>query len=131
MRLPLLGAGHIRLEFHEELVCLGESRGIGCDWSQWKLLSTLEMLSSGLSRSSLDCCFDHIMVCIDYPGVHQLDILEIMTQGRGGHDIVCSGSKNGLDGSICIVSLLVPSLLVAKPPSRVEVLKHVFHSIGC
>jgi len=66
-----------------------------------------------------------------YPWVHQLDILEVMAQCRGGHKTVSLGSKYCLDGSISIVSLLVPSLLVSGSPSRVEVLKHVFHSIGC
>ena len=121
MGLLLFGAGHIGLEFQEELVCLSESRGVWCNRSQWELLSALEILSLGLSRSSLDYCFDHIMVCMDYPGVHQLDILEIMTQGRGGHDIVCSGSKNGSNGAICIVSLLVPGLLVPESSPGVEV----------
>jgi len=106
MGLLLLGTGHIGLEFHEELVCWSEGRGVGCNRSQWKLLSTLEIFSLGLSWSRLDDCFDHIMVCIDYPGVHQLDIPEVMTQGRGGHDIVCSGSKHSVDGSIWVVPLL-------------------------
>ena len=131
MGLLLLGAGHIGLEFQEELVCLSESRGVWCNRSQWELLSALEILSLGLSRSSLDCCFDHVMVCVDYPGVHQLDIIEVMTQCRGGHHIVSSGSKDSLNGSIRVVPLLVPGLLVAEPPSGVEVLEHVFHIIGC
>ena len=71
------------------------------------------------------------MVCIDYPGVHQLDIPEVMMQGRRGHNIVSSGSKDSLDGSIRVVSLLVPSLLVSESPSGVEVLEHIFHIIGC
>jgi len=70
------------------------------------------------------------MVCMYYPGVHQLDILEAMTQGRGGHNVVCPGSKNSSDGSICIVSLLVPGLLVSKAAPGVEVLEHIFHIIG-
>jgi len=66
-----------------------------------------------------------------YPWVHQSDILEVMAQCRGGHNIASPGSKYSLDGSIRVVPLLVPSLLVLEPPSGVEVLKHVFHSIGC
>ena len=131
MGLSLLGTGHIGLELHEELVRGSEGRGIGCNRRQWKLLSSLEILSLSLPWSRLDDCFDHIMVCIDDPGVHQLDILEVMTQGRGGHDIVCPGSKNSSDGSICIVSLLVPGLLVSEAAPGVEVCKHVFHIIGC
>ena len=130
MGLLLLGAGHIGLEFQEELVCLSESSGVWCNRGQWKLLSALEIFSLGLPWSRLDDGFDHIMVCMDDPGVHQLDILEVMAQGRGSHDIICPGSKNSSDGSICIVSLLVPGLLVSKPPARVEVLKHIFHLIG-
>jgi len=38
--------------------------------------------------------------------------------------------EDSVDGSIRVVSLLVPSLLVAEPPSGVEVLEHVFHVIG-
>ena len=64
------------------------------------------------------------------PWVHQLDIPEVVTECRGGHDIISPGSKYCLDGSISIVSLLVPSFLVAESPYRVEVLEHVFHSIG-
>jgi len=131
MGLLLLGAGHIGLEFQEELVCLSESRGVWCNRGQWKLLSALEILSLGLSRSSLDCCFDHVMVCVDYPGIHQLDILEVVTQGWRGHHIVSSGSKDSVDGSIRVVPLLVPSLLVSEPSSRMEVLEHVFHIICC
>jgi len=117
MRLHLLGSGHMRLEFHKELVCLSESRGVGCDGSHWKLLSTLEMFSLGLSRSSLDCCFDHTMVCVDCPGAHQLNILEAVTQGWRGHNVVSSGSKDFLEGSIRVVPFLAPSLLVSESPS--------------
>jgi len=54
-----------------------------------------------------------------------------MTQCRRGHNVVSSGSKDSLDGSIRVVPLLVPSLLVSEPPSGVEVLEHVYHAIGC
>jgi len=119
------------LQFHKELVCLSEGRGSWFDWGQGELSSSLETLSLGLSRSTLDCGLDHTVVCMNCPGVHQLHIAEAVAQGWGCHDAVCSGSKNGLDGSICIVSLLVLSLLVSESPFRVEVLEHVFHSIGC
>ena len=115
MGLPLLGAGHIGLELHEELVCWSESRGIGCNRRQWKLLSSLEILSLGLSWSRLDDCFDHIMVCIDYSWVHQLDIPEVMTQGRGGHDIISSGSKYSVDGSIRIVQFVIKRKVPSPP----------------
>jgi len=123
--------GHIRLEFHEELACLSEGRGSWFDWRQGELSSALEIFSLGLSRSTLDCCFDHIMVCIDCPGVHQLHIAEVVAQSLGGHDIISPGSNDSLDGSIRVVPLLVPSLLVSKPSPGMEVLEHVFHSISC
>jgi len=84
----------------------------------------------GLPRSRLDDCFDHIMVCMDDPGVHQLDILEVMAQCRGGHNVICSGSKDSVDGSIRVVPLLVPGLLVPESSPGVKVLEHVFHIIG-
>jgi len=76
--LLLLGTGHIRLEFHEELVCLSEGRGGWFDWRQGELSSSLEILPLRLSRSTLDGCLDHIVVCMDNPGVHQLDITEVV-----------------------------------------------------
>jgi len=63
--------------------------------------------------------------------VHPLDILEAMTEGRGGHNIISSGSEHCLDGSIRVVSLLMPGLLVPESSPGVEVLKHVLHAIGC
>jgi len=112
------------------LVCLSEGRGSWFDWKPGELSSSSETLSLGLSRSTLDCCLDHTMVCMDCPGVDQLHIVEAVPEGGRSHDVISSGSEHCLEGSIRVVPLLVPGLLVSEPPSRVEVLKHVFHAIG-
>ena len=84
----------------------------------------------GLSRSTLNGGLDHIVVGRNYPGVYQLHISEVSAEVGPSADIVSSGSEDCVEGAIRVVSFLVPSLLVAEPPSRVEVLEHVFHSIG-
>jgi len=131
MGLLLLGSGHVGLKFHKELVCLTEGRGSWFDRRQGELSSSLQTLSLGLSRSTLDCCLDHAMVCMNCPWVHQLHIADVMTQGRRGHGAVSSGSKDVVDDSVRVVPLLAPGLLEAESSSGVEVLGHVFHSIGC
>ena len=64
------------------------------------------------------------------PGVHQLHVPEVSTEMGASTDVVSSGSKDGIECSIWVVSFLVPSLLVAKSSPGVEVLEHVFYSIG-
>ena len=53
--------------------------------------------------------------------IHQLELLELSSNSRGGTDVVCSGSDDLLEGIVRVVSSLEPSLVVSKVLSLREV----------